>query len=319
MPSDIGNKISVCLLTYNHANVIESTLASILKQTVLGYEVIVSDDCSDDGTWEKILKLASADSRIKPLRTPRNLGMPGNANFAVANSGRPYIALLHHDDLYREDLLEKWGAILEQHPNATFAFNPYGAASDSSVHRAPMPGECFAGKWLLNKYLLNRWGCVVRGTAMIRRDVWEQVGGMRERFGLVADIDLWMRLSMRGDVGYVDASIIIVRDQRPSYYPEIYKGSYRTFWQRQRLVYDVHSANWRDYLDMGTIYGNLRWARFRWRLSSETVKWLLYAYLRKKHSMLTTSGIAAIPEEYPFVGWLRTILSSGLLKRMDGN
>ena len=108
MSNNIGEKISVCLLTYNHVEVIESTLRTILEQTITGYEVIVSDDCSDDGTWERILALAAADVRIKPMRTPHNMGMPGNANFSVAQSDRPYIALLHHDDLYREDLLEKW-------------------------------------------------------------------------------------------------------------------------------------------------------------------------------------------------------------------
>lgn len=107
----IGENVSVCLLTYNHAEVIESTLRSILDQTITGYEVIVSDDCSTDGTWERILELAAGDARIKPVRTPHNMGMPGNANFAVAQSGRPYIALLHHDDLYRKDLLEKWAGV----------------------------------------------------------------------------------------------------------------------------------------------------------------------------------------------------------------
>ena len=79
---DVGKKISVCLLTYNHVNLIDSTLRTILDQTITGYEVIVSDDCSRDGTWERILAFAASDARIKPIRPPRNMGMPGNANFA---------------------------------------------------------------------------------------------------------------------------------------------------------------------------------------------------------------------------------------------
>ena len=62
MSTNIGEKISVCLLTYNHIEVIESTLRTILDQTITGYEVIVSDDCSNDGTWERILELAAADA-----------------------------------------------------------------------------------------------------------------------------------------------------------------------------------------------------------------------------------------------------------------
>ena len=125
MSARIGEKISVCLLTYNHVDVIESTLASILDQSIAGYEVIVSDDCSTDGTWERILECAKQDARIKPIRTPQNMGMPGNANFAVAHSDRPYIALLHHDDVYRNDLLEQWAGVLERYPDVSFVFNRY--------------------------------------------------------------------------------------------------------------------------------------------------------------------------------------------------
>jgi GT2 family glycosyltransferase len=141
--------------------------------------------------------LAADDSRIRPIRTPHNLGMAGNANHAVAQTDRPYIALLHHDDLYRQDLLEKWASVLERNPDAAFVFNPYGVYESEFVYQEPMPGECIDGKWLLNHYLFARWGCVVRGTAMIRRSSWAQLGGMREQFGLLADIDLWMRLAMR--------------------------------------------------------------------------------------------------------------------------
>src|SRR5262245_24879707 len=91
--AELGAKISVCLLAYNHVGLIESTLRSIREQTIDGYEVVVSDDNSSDGTWERILELARQDARIRPLRTPRNLGMAANANFCVAETTRPYIAL----------------------------------------------------------------------------------------------------------------------------------------------------------------------------------------------------------------------------------
>jgi glycosyltransferase involved in cell wall biosynthesis len=59
-------------LTYNHVDVIGSTLDSILDQTITGYEVVVSDDCLTDGTWERILEMARGDERIRPIRTPHS-------------------------------------------------------------------------------------------------------------------------------------------------------------------------------------------------------------------------------------------------------
>lgn len=287
MTDSTGENISVCLLTYNHAEVVESTLRSILDQTITGYEVIVSDDCSTDGTWERVLAIAATDGRIRPVRTPRNMGMPGNANFAVAQSDRPYIALLHHDDLYRKDLLEKWLGVLARHSEVAFVFNPYGVFESDSIYEEPMPSECIDGKWLLKRYLFARWGCVVRGTAVIRRDAWELVGGMREHFDLLADVDLWMRLAMRWPAGYVREPVITVRHQRPSYYPDIYRGSSWS-WRRQRLLYEIHASNRLDYLNLDTLSGRLQWWWFRLRVSRETAKWLVYAVVRNKRDMITS-------------------------------
>ena len=317
MNPSVGEKISVCLLTYNHVDVAESTIRSILNQTATGYEVIVSDDCSTDGTWERVQMLAAEDARIRPVRTPHNMGMAGNANHAVAQTDRPYIALLHHDDLYRKDLLEKWAGVLERHSATAFVFNPYGVFESDFVYQESMPGECIDGKWLLNRYLFARWGCVVRGTAMIRRSAWQQVGGMREQFGLLADIDLWMRMAMRWPVGYVPEPVITIRQQRPSYYPDMYKHEGWS-WERQRYLYEIHATNRLEYYDLNTITDRLRWWRFRLNLSLTTAKWLSYAVLRKKWSMIESSRQSETTYDYWFLRLYRCALRkvSGQLMRM---
>lgn len=307
MNQRVGEKISVCLLTYNHVEVIESTLRSILSQTITGYEIIVSDDCSTDGTWDRILELASDDSRIKPVRTPHNLGMPGNANYAAALSQRPYIALLHHDDLYREDLLEKWSAVLERYADTMFVFNSYGIFGGDSTFEEEMPDENIDGKWLLEHHLFAHWGCVVRGTAMIRRRAWERVGGMRVQFGLLADVDLWMRLAVIGAVGYVPEPVITVRHQRPNYYPDIYKATTWS-WKRQKFLYEIHATNRLDYLMPNTPLGRLRWWGFRLKLSVETAKWLAYAVVRKKRDMIISSNEAITRYDVWPLGTLRRVL-----------
>jgi len=307
MTASLGDRISVCLLAYNHVNVIESTLASILDQTINGYEVIVSDDCSTDGTWERIQAMASTDSRIRAIQTPKNLGMPGNANFAVSQTDRPYIALLHHDDIYRKDLLEKWAGVMTRYPDVGFVFNTYGKFGSDYVYRDNMPGEYILGHWLLDNYLFARWGCVVRGTAMIRREAWDAVGGMRESYGLLADIDLWMRLAMRGPVGYVDEPLITVRHARPNYYPDIYTGK-NWHWSRRVLLYEIHATNRLQYYDLGTVAGRLRWWGFRLKLSIETTKWLTYALVRRRVGMLVSSNESGTRYDLCFLRLYRAIL-----------
>lgn len=286
--STIGDKISVCLLTYNHVALIESTLRSALDQTINGYELIVSDDCSTDGTWELIQKLAAKYPRIRPVRTPRNMGMPGNANFAVAHSSRPYIALLHHDDLYRKDLLQKWGELMDRFNDVEFVFNAYGGASPECPRHKSLPGGRIDGKWFLEQYLFANWGCQVRGTALIRREAWDSVKGMREEFGLLADVDMWMRLAMRKAVGYVPEPLIATRNQRPDYYPDTYTGK-KWHWSRLVCLYKIHAVNRLAYFKLNTVGGWLKWQLFRGKLSLETAKWLGYAIVKKRLEMIRSS------------------------------
>ena len=215
----------MCLLTYNDVHLIDTTLATIRDQTVTGYEIVVSDDCSTDGTWERIIAAAARGRPDQAVRTPRNLGMAGNANFGMARTTRPLVAMLHHDDLYRRDLLEKWAGVLIRHADVAFVFNPYGVFGSDVRRECPMPGERITGRWLLDHYLFALWGCVVHGTAMIRRSAWDQVGGIREQFGLLADINLWMRLAMLAPVGYVAEPLVTVRHDRPDYYPDLYRAA----------------------------------------------------------------------------------------------
>lgn len=308
-----GSAVSVCLVTFNHAKLIGSTVRTVLDQSARDFEFVVSDDCSTDGTWEKILELAAADSRIAPIRTPRNLGMAGNANFAVASSSRPLIALLHHDDLYRPDLLEKWGAVAERNPDVGFVFNPYGVHGSDAVLDHPFRDERLDGRRFLENHLFPRWGCPVRGTAMIRRSAWDAVGGMREEFGLLADIDLWMRLSRSFPVGYVPEPLIAVRQERPDYYPEIYSEKSWS-WKRMRYLYEIHGRNRQEF------YGGtdriVKMMEYRFRVTIETLKWLGYAVVRNRPDMIAGSEEGACSYELPPARWARAILvrRAGLAK-----
>ncbi|HEY3488866.1 MAG TPA: glycosyltransferase family A protein [Candidatus Deferrimicrobiaceae bacterium] len=285
--ASLGRKISVCLVTYNHENLVESTLRTVLEQDIDGYELLVSDDCSTDGTWEKVVEMAETDSRIVPIRTPRNLGMAGNANYVVSQAARPYIALLHHDDLYRHDMLRKWGALMDRHPDAGFVFNSYGVHGSDRIDDEPFSGELIDGATFLERHLFPRWGCPVRGTALIRRDAWAEVGGMREAFGLLADVDLWMRLARRFPVGYVPEPVIVTRQERPDYYPGIYTGR-SGFWKRQRFLYEIHGTN-REETYRG-FRRTFEMTKFRMRVTRETIKWLGYAVLRGNMEMIGQSS-----------------------------
>jgi glycosyltransferase involved in cell wall biosynthesis len=300
-PRSCTPRISVCLLAYNHANIIRDAIRSVLDQDFQGYELILSDDCSTDETWAIIQAIAAENPGVRALRTPHNMGMAGNANFAVAHAKAPFIALLHHDDLCQPTLLRRWLEVIERHSDVSFVSNGY-AVHGTDIKQVAAFAERNDGRELLESRLLPILGSPFRGTAMIRRTCWDAVGGMREQFGMLADVDLWMRLSARWAVGYVREPLIVVRHDRPSYYPQAYVG---WSWPRMRLGYVLYGTNHREYYGVDGLRTQVHLLKFRLRVSRNIGYWLAYAVVKRRWDMLATSEQVANEFELPPVVWIR--------------
>ncbi len=65
---------------YNGADYIREAITSHLEQDFGDFELVVSDNCSDDATPDIVHELAAQDSRISYTRTDRNIGGPANFN-----------------------------------------------------------------------------------------------------------------------------------------------------------------------------------------------------------------------------------------------
>jgi glycosyltransferase involved in cell wall biosynthesis len=306
---NLGNKISCCLLTFNHVHIVESTINSILQQSVKNFEFIISDDCSTDGTWEKILAIKKKFNHIKAIQTPKNLKMAGNCNFAVSHTSRPYIAILHHDDLFKKELLEEWAKKLELYPKTGFVFNSYENFHTKKI-TSLMSKDYFDGDFFLQNYLLKNFDCQVWGSAMIRKTSWIKVNGMNEKFKHLADVDLWIRLSKYFDVSYVAKPLIIIRQLRPNYYPHEYTGS---VWKNKRIIYEIHAENIKNYMKIKKVYKFFLWYRFLLKLNFENLKWIIYALIKKKKNMIYFSEDVATDYDFYIFKKIR-VLSRLLIK-----
>jgi glycosyltransferase involved in cell wall biosynthesis len=97
-------KLSVCMITFNHAAFISQALDSVLMQrTAFDFEIVIGDDRSSDGTVE-VLRAYQArwPNKIKLLLREHNLGMNRNLNQTLQACNGEYIAILEGDD-YWED------------------------------------------------------------------------------------------------------------------------------------------------------------------------------------------------------------------------
>ena len=99
-------KVSICCITYNHAKFIEQALESfIFQKTDFDFEIIVSDDCSPDGTFSVIQSYQKKyPEKFKVIVNKTNVGMLPNFIQTLKLCTGEYIALCEGDDFWTDNL-----------------------------------------------------------------------------------------------------------------------------------------------------------------------------------------------------------------------
>lgn len=194
--------VSVLVTVYNRERFLGNCLESVLASIWTDFEVVVVDDCSSDGSAAIAESFAARDSRIRFHRNAANLGdYPNRMRAARLATGR-YLKYLDSDDLIYPHGLGVMVGAMEGHPDAALALS----------HSAPEDEEPYP--WRLDpeqawrKQFLGR-GCLSCGPsgAIIRRDRFFEVGGFRD-WGVLNDIDLWLRLSARWPVVLLPPALV---------------------------------------------------------------------------------------------------------------
>jgi glycosyltransferase involved in cell wall biosynthesis len=205
-------KVSVIIPTYNRASAFLRALDSVLSQSFVDFEVIIVDDGSTDNTREVLGPYLTKDSRIKYLYR-ENSGKPAIArNFGIRKASGEYIAFLDSDDLWVDAKLEKMLRFVEQNGFDWACSATYRVSDDKfdeyTILEMPVKYLKKDGESLdLIKYGLFSFTSmpIFPGAVIIKKDVFEAVGGFDEKFLIGEDSDLWMKLEEAGfKGGYLD-------------------------------------------------------------------------------------------------------------------
>ena len=114
-----GIKLSVIMLSYNHAAYVEAALQSVLNQkTSFAFEILVGDDASVDGTPGVIERYARQyPGRITPVLRAQNIGATRNLFDLMTRARGDYLAYLECDDYWTDPLkLQRQFDFLESNP-----------------------------------------------------------------------------------------------------------------------------------------------------------------------------------------------------------
>lgn len=101
-----GPLILIVMPSYNSEATIEEAIRSVLQQTYLNWELIISDDNSIDKTVEIIHEFIANEPRIILIQHSENRGAGFSRNEAISKARGKYIAFLDSDDIWHEKKLE---------------------------------------------------------------------------------------------------------------------------------------------------------------------------------------------------------------------
>lgn len=126
-------KVSVAMIAYNIVVFIDEAIQSALAQECdFAYELVIADDCSTDGTREKIEHYAAKHRNIRAILRETNLKGPRNWYETLKACDGDYIANLDGDDYWSDPhKLQKQSRVLEENPDCKIVYHSARVLDDN--------------------------------------------------------------------------------------------------------------------------------------------------------------------------------------------
>jgi len=115
-------RVTIGLTVYNSERYLADAIESLLAQTFDDFELIITDNASEDRTEEIARSFAARDHRVQYVRNRINIGVAGNFNQAFRLSSGEFFKWAAYDDLCAEDFLQRCVEALDGDPDIVLAY-----------------------------------------------------------------------------------------------------------------------------------------------------------------------------------------------------
>ncbi|MBI2934930.1 MAG: glycosyltransferase [Chloroflexi bacterium] len=200
-------KISVIMSAYNAAKYLREAIDSILRQTFGDFEFVIVNDGSADNSLDVIRSYP--DPRIVIIDNERNIGLTRSLNRALGAARGEFLARQDTDDISLPERFELQLDYLERHPEvgllgaSVYTIDEGGKLTGKKMAPAN-PGKAF------------RHVPFAHGTAMMRKEVIDKLGGYCEWLKYAQDYELWSRIAKRYEVRSLTQPLYKLRYHRGS-------------------------------------------------------------------------------------------------------
>lgn len=202
--------ITIGITSYNALDTLDAAIGSALQQDWKNFEIIVCDDCSNDGSWKHLCDNYSSDKRLKLIHNEKNLGVAATRNKIIDAARGEYITFFDDDDVSQPHRLRAQYLALQQaetiQPDKDFICYSARLQKYPDGHQRieyppgltmPYPGgKEMALRILTGKPLENGFGSMATCSQMARTIIFKKLGGFDTDLRRSEDTDFNIRASV---------------------------------------------------------------------------------------------------------------------------
>jgi GT2 family glycosyltransferase len=203
---------SVMIPAYDRIGYLRDSLGSVLAQDPgpEAMQIEVVDDCSTEPVADLVAELGGG--RVELFRQPANVGNARNFSTCVQRARGELVHLLHSDDAVLPGFYEALAAAFARHPELGAAFCSYLPMTADGRRHAPVARLQEQAGILPNWLERIAGGQKLQTPCMVvRRAVYERLGGFDERIRYGEDWEMWVRVAARYPVWYEPRALAAYR------------------------------------------------------------------------------------------------------------
>lgn len=188
--------ITVGIMTRNYGRYIREAIDSVLAQSRMDWELIISDDASTDDT-PGIVQPYLSDPRIRYIRHEHNLGQADNWGFLLAQGAAPVVTVLHADDYWLPGTLDTALAAFEADPALDLLYGNWRRLVNGTLEPRPYIQEPPHGMTGQEEYChqVGRYTWLPSATFLSRR-VTQAAGRPNPALQMYVDTDYFLRAAL---------------------------------------------------------------------------------------------------------------------------
>lgn len=205
--------VSIIIPNYNRAHLLKDVINSVVKQTYKNIEIIVVDDASTDNSINILKEIQKNNKKLTIKRLEKNSGANICRNKGVELSNGEYISFLDSDDYFKKDKIEKQISVFTEKEDVGFVVTGFGEKNFKKVSEGYID--------IKETLFQNNLGGF--STLMVRKDIFQYVGGLDPKLLSCQDWDLFLKLLVNSKGYKITENLVIYDLQEDSISKNPYK------------------------------------------------------------------------------------------------